>query len=113
MGAHLNAYTSREQTVFYAKCLSEDVPKAIEILSDIIKNSKLGENEIERERAVILREMQEVETNLQEVVFDHLHAAAFQGTSLGRTILGPTKNIQSISRDDLVQYMKTNFLPSR
>lgn len=113
MGAHLNAYTSREQTVFYAKCLSQDVPKAIEILSDIIQNSKLGENEIERERGVILREMQEVETNLQEVVFDHLHAAAYQGTSLGRTILGPTKNIKSITRDDLVKYVKTHYGPSR
>ena len=50
--------------------------------------------EIERERGVILREMQEVESNLQEVVFDHLHSTAFQGTPLGRTILGPTKNIK-------------------
>ncbi len=54
--------------------------------------------EIERERGVILREMQEVEMNLQEVVFDHLHAVAYQGTPLGRTILGPTENIKSINR---------------
>lgn len=94
LGAQLNAYTSREQTVFYAKCLKQDVPKAIEILADIIQNSKLGEAEIERERGVILREMQEVETNLQEVVFDHLHSVAYQGTPLGRTILGPTENIK-------------------
>jgi hypothetical protein len=72
------------------------VPTAVDILSDIIQNSLLGEQEIERERGVILREMQEVETNLQEVVFDHLHATAFQGTALGRTILGPTLNIQSV-----------------
>lgn len=113
MGAHLNAYTSREQTVFYAKCLAEDVPKAVEILSDIIQNSKLGENEIERERGVILREMQEVETNLQEVVFDHLHASAYQGTPLGRTILGPTNNIKKITRNDLVQYVKQYYGPPR
>jgi predicted Zn-dependent peptidase len=68
--------------------------KAVEILSDILQNSTLGEAEIERERGVILREMQEVETNLQEVVFDHLHSTAYQGTPLGRTILGPTQNIQ-------------------
>lgn len=43
MGSHLNAYTSREQTVFYAKCFSEDISKAVEILSDIIQNSKFGE----------------------------------------------------------------------
>lgn len=94
MGAHLNAYTSREQTVYYAKAFSKDLPKAVDILSDILQNSTLGEAEIERERGVILREMQEVETNLQEVVFDHLHATAYQGTPLGRTILGPTQNIK-------------------
>lgn len=113
IGAHLNAYTSREQTVFYAKCLAQDVPKAVDILSDIIQNSKFGENEIERERGVILREMQEVETNLQEVVFDHLHATAYQGTPLGQTILGPTENIKSLKRDDLLNYIKTNYGPPR
>ncbi|KFB37884.1 AGAP000935-PA-like protein [Anopheles sinensis] len=113
MGAHLNAYTSREQTVFYAKCLSKDVPKAVEILSDIIQNSKLGEAEIERERGVILREMQEVESNLQEVVFDHLHATAYQGTPLGNTILGPTKNIQSIGKADLQAYIDGHYKAPR
>lgn len=113
MGAHLNAYTSREQTVFYAKCLSQDVPKAVEILSDIIQNSKLGEAEIERERGVILREMQEVESNLQEVVFDHLHATAYQGTPLGNTILGPTKNIKSIGKSDLQAYVSSHYQTPR
>ena len=55
LGAHLNAYTSREQTVFYAKCLSGDLEQAVEILSDILTNSTFGEQEIERERGVILR----------------------------------------------------------
>merc|ERR1719309_785121 len=109
MGAHLNAYTSREQTVFYAKCLAGDLDGAVEILSDILTNSTFGQQEIERERGVILREMQEVEMNLQEVVFDHLHAVAYQGTPLGRTILGPAKNIKSISRDDLVSYIQNHY----
>lgn len=113
MGAHLNAYTSREQTVYYAKAFSKDLPKAVDILSDILQNSTLGEAEIERERGVILREMQEVETNLQEVVFDHLHATAYQGTPLGRTILGPTENIKSINAKDLRDYINTHYKPSR
>ncbi|KAJ6639891.1 Mitochondrial-processing peptidase subunit beta [Pseudolycoriella hygida] len=113
LGAHLNAYTSREQTVYYAKCLSKDVPKAVEILADIIQNSKLGESEIERERSVILREMQEVESNLQEVIFDHLHATAYQGTPLGQTILGPTKNINSIGKADLQNYVATHYKAAR
>uniref|UniRef100_A0A669BPH8 Mitochondrial-processing peptidase subunit beta n=1 Tax=Oreochromis niloticus TaxID=8128 RepID=A0A669BPH8_ORENI len=109
MGAHLNAYTSREQTVYYAKAFSKDLPRAVEILADIIQNSTLGEAEIERERGVILREMQEVETNLQEVVFDYLHATAYQSTALGRTILGPTENIKTINRGDLVEYITAHY----
>lgn len=113
LGAHLNAYTSREQTVYYAKCLSKDVPRLVEILSDIIQNSKLNDSDIERERGVILREMQEVESNLQEVVFDHLHATAFQETPLGQTILGPTKNINSITKRHLQDYIDTHYKSSR
>ncbi|XP_046841451.1 mitochondrial-processing peptidase subunit beta-like [Xenia sp. Carnegie-2017] len=112
-GAHLNAYTSREQTVYYAKCFSKDMDQAVDILADIIQNSKLGEQEIERERSVILREMQEVDTQLEEVIFDHLHATAYQGTALGRTILGPTENIKSINREDLLAYINKHYSAPR
>ncbi|KAF8895118.1 Metalloenzyme, LuxS/M16 peptidase-like protein [Infundibulicybe gibba] len=113
LGAHLNAYTSREQTVYYAKSFRQDVPKAVDIISDILQNSKLENPAIERERDVILREQQEVDKQLEEVVFDHLHAVAFQGQPLGRTILGPKANILSIKRDDLSSYIKTNYTADR
>ena len=80
LGAHLNAYTSREQTVYYAKSFRKDVPVAVDIISDILQNSKLENSAVERERDVILREQQEVDKQLEEVVFDHLHSVAFQGT---------------------------------
>ena len=57
--------------------------------------------------------LQEVETIMQEVVFDYLHATAYQGTPLGRTILGPTENIKSITRDDLLEYVTNHYKPSR
>ena len=98
MGGHLNAYTSREQTCYYARVFSGDVASAVDILADILQNSKLDEAAIERERDVILREMQEVEGVPEEVVFDHLHATAFQQTPLGRTILGPAANVKSLTR---------------
>ena len=82
LGAHLNAYTSREQTVYYAKSFRKDVPVAVDIISDILQSSKLDNAAIERERDVILREQQEVDKQLEEVVFDHLHAVAFQGMCL-------------------------------
>lgn len=89
MGAHLNAYTSREQTVYYAKSFRKDVPKAVDIISDILQNSKLDASAIERERDVILREQQEVDKQLEEVVFDHLHSVAFQGLCSTRCSLSP------------------------
>ncbi|KAF1831311.1 hypothetical protein BDW02DRAFT_572154 [Decorospora gaudefroyi] len=113
MGGHLNAYTSRENTVYYAKAFNKDVPAAVDILSDILQNSKLEPQAIERERDVILREQEEVDKQLEEVVFDHLHATAFQGQPLGRTILGPKENIQSIQRTDLENYIKTNYTADR
>ncbi|KAF1851465.1 uncharacterized protein K460DRAFT_373473 [Cucurbitaria berberidis CBS 394.84] len=113
MGGHLNAYTSRENTVYYAKAFNNDVPAAVDILSDILQNSKLEPQAIERERDVILREQEEVDKQLEEVVFDHLHATAFQGQPLGRTILGPKENIQSIQRSDLENYIKTNYTADR
>ncbi|KAM0750263.1 hypothetical protein T439DRAFT_326209 [Meredithblackwellia eburnea MCA 4105] len=113
LGAHLNAYTSREQTVYYAKSFRADVPKSVEIISDILQGSLLEKDAIERERGVILREQEEVDKMTEEVVFDHLHAVAFQGHDLGRTILGPKENIQSLTREDLASYIKTNYTADR
>lgn len=62
---------------------------------------------------MILREQEEVDKQLEEVVFDHLHATAFQGQPLGRTILGPKENIASIQRDDLVGYITKNYTADR
>ncbi|CAK7566643.1 MAG: Mitochondrial-processing peptidase subunit beta [Sporothrix epigloea] len=113
LGAHLNAYTSRENTVYFAKSLNNDVPQCVDILADILQNSKLEESAIERERDVILRESEEVEKQLEEVVFDHLHATAFQQQALGRTILGPRENIQEITRTELTNYIKSNYTADR
>jgi len=113
MGGHLNAYTSREQTVYFAKVFKQDVRKAVEILSDILLKSKLDEGAIERERDVILREMEEVNKHQEELILDHLHATAFQGTGLGRTILGTEENIRTLSRNDLSDYIQTHYTAPR
>ncbi|KAL6013448.1 hypothetical protein ACLOJK_003946 [Asimina triloba] len=117
MGGHLNAYTSREQTTYYAKVLDKDVPKALDILADILQNSSFNEDQIRRERDVILREMQEwgtdVEAQTEEVIFDHLHATAFQYTPLGRTILGPAQNIKTITKEHLQKYISTHYTAPR
>ncbi len=113
MGAHLNAYTSREQTVYYAKVFKKDVPKAVEILADILQNSLLEESAITRERDVILRESVEVNKQYEEVILDELHSTAFMGTGLGRTILGPDENIRNLTRNDLQSYINTHYTADR
>lgn len=113
MGAHLNAYTSREQTTYYAKVMETDVGKAVEILADILQNSKFDEARMDRERDVILREMEEVEGQTEEVIYDHLHATAFQYTPLGRTILGPAQNIKTITKEHLKNYIATHYTAPR
>jgi processing peptidase subunit beta len=113
MGGHLNAYTSREQTVYYAKLFSQDVGKGVDILGDILQNSILDPNAIERERSVILREADEIDKQLEEVVFDHLHATAYQENSLGFTILGPRENIKQLKKGDLQDYINTNYTADR
>ncbi|GLU11004.1 hypothetical protein SLE2022_277770 [Rubroshorea leprosula] len=113
MGGHLNAYTSREQTTYYAKVLDKDVFKALDILADILQNSAFDEKAIIRERDVILREMEAVEAQTEEVIFDHLHATAFQYTPLGRTILGPAQNIKTITKAHLQDYIQTHYTAPR
>ena len=86
-----NAYTSREQTAYFAKVVRNDLPRAIDLLADVLQHSRLEEKAIEREREVRLREQEEVEKQTEEVIFDHLHAVAYPDSSLGMTILGPRK----------------------
>jgi processing peptidase subunit beta len=113
MGGHLNAYTSREHTVYYAKVFNKDVPRAVNILSDMLTHPRLDEAAIERERGVIMREMEEVNSQQEEVIFDLLHETAYQKSGLGRTILGPAENIAKISRRDLESYIRTHYTGPR
>ncbi|XP_015283460.1 PREDICTED: cytochrome b-c1 complex subunit 1, mitochondrial [Gekko japonicus] len=113
MGAHLNSYTSREKTAFFMKALSKDLPKAVEILADAVQNCSLEDSQIEKERNVILQEMKEIDGSLSDVVFDYLHATAYQGTALSQTVEGTTKNVKTLSRADLVEYIETHFKAPR
>lgn len=113
LGSQINAYTSRENTVYYTRCLSKDLEQNVDILSDLLTKLKLETKAIERERAVILQESDEVDKMFDEVVFDHLHEITFRKQDLGRTILGPREKIRTINRDDLVNYIKTNYKGDR
>uniref|UniRef100_A0A7S1N5U7 Mitochondrial-processing peptidase subunit beta n=1 Tax=Eutreptiella gymnastica TaxID=73025 RepID=A0A7S1N5U7_9EUGL len=113
MGAHLNAYTSREQTCYYVKCFKKDVPWAVDLLSDVLLNSERSEANIEAERRTILQEKEDVESKIDEVLMDHLHAAAFEGSGLGLSILGSEENIQSINKSMIDNFVATHYTGPR
>lgn len=113
MGSQINAYTSRENTVYYSKCLADKLDENIDVLSDLLTKSKLDPKAIENEKHVILQESDEVDKMYDEVVFDHLHAVAFKNQDLGRTILGPRDIIKIINRNNLVDYISTNYKGDR
>eukprot|EP00697_Spironema_sp_BW2_P016323 gnl/Spiro4/74_TR45_c0_g1_i1.p1 gnl/Spiro4/74_TR45_c0_g1~~gnl/Spiro4/74_TR45_c0_g1_i1.p1 ORF type:complete len:573 (+),score=150.38 gnl/Spiro4/74_TR45_c0_g1_i1:45-1763(+) len=113
IGGHLNAYTSREMTVYYAKVHQNYSAQAVDILADILQNSTFNEDAIAHERHTILREMEEVNKTAEERVLDMLHMAAYPGHPLGMTILGPKHNIETIQRQDLVNYTKTFYTAPR
>uniref|UniRef100_A0A672IQ25 Mitochondrial-processing peptidase subunit beta n=1 Tax=Salarias fasciatus TaxID=181472 RepID=A0A672IQ25_SALFA len=113
MGAHLSAYTSREHTAYYMKTLSKDLPKAVELLSEVVQSCSLNEADIEQQRGVVLRELEEVEGNLQEVCLDLLHATAYQGTPLGHSVLGPSSSARNLTRQDLVDYINSHYKAPR
>jgi processing peptidase subunit beta len=113
MGAQLNAYTTRETTLFYITAFKKDADQAVDIISDMVLNSKLSASSVDEERGVILREAEDVESKLQEVIFERLHQTAYRGTSMARPILGSEANIKSITKADVEQYVKTHYVAPR
>jgi len=89
------------------------VPQAVDILADILQNSQISDDAIERERDVILREMQEVESTTEEVIFEHLHSIAYQETSHAMTILGTEDNIRTLKRNDMLAYIRAHYTAPR
>jgi predicted Zn-dependent peptidase len=113
VGGYLNAYTSRETTVYYATVLRENVDLALDILSDILMNSAFAETELERERAVIVQEIGQVNDVPDEIVFDRLQEIAFPDQPLGRPILGTSEIVQNMPRTTLVEYMDAQYAGDR
>ncbi len=113
VGGHVNAYTSREQTAYYAKIMKEDVGLAVDILADILQHSVFTEDELERERAVVIQEIAQAHDTPDDVVFDQFQEIVYPDQPLGRTILGPAEQVANYSRDVLAGYMARHYSPSR
>ena len=113
VGGHLNAYTSREYTAYVARVLKEHVPLAIDILADIVQHATMPEDELERERDVVMQEIAQVHDTPDDLVFDLFQETAFPDQPLGRSILGTVDSVGSFSREVLVDYMAEHYSADR
>ncbi len=101
LGGHLDAFTSREQVCYTARVLSEHLPQAVEVLSDLVCHSRFDPAEIEREKSVVREEILSYEDSPEEKVADLLAEQLWGDHPLGRPILGTVETIQGLKREDL------------
>lgn len=112
VGAEYNAFTGKERTGYYITTDSTHLPLAIDMISDMIYNSKFDPTEVDRERGVIVEEINMYEDNPLMYIEDVFEEVIFEGSKLGRSIAGPRVNIQTISRNALYNYYKKNYYNS-
>jgi predicted Zn-dependent peptidase len=112
VGGHINAYTAREQTAYYAKVLKEDIGLAADIIGDILTHSTFESAEVERERGVILQEIGQANDTPDDIIFDHFQQAAFPRQPMGRPVLGTEAVIRQMPRATLTGYMRRHYAAS-
>ena len=113
VGGHLNAYTSREHTAYYAKVLKDNLPLAVDLIGDILQHSVMDAEELAREQAVILQEIHQAHDTPDDIVFDHFQEAAFPDQAMGRPVLGRPEVVKNMSAESIRAYMDRHYSAER
>lgn len=113
VGGHMNAYTSREITSYHVQLLKGDMPLALDILADLYQDALLPEDELERERQVILQEIGMALDTPDDLVFDNYYETAYPGQSLGMPILGRSAYVSTMPRAVLKDHINKFYIPER
>ena len=113
VGGEVNAATSTETTSYYARVLKDHVPLAVDILADILTESAFEEEELEREKQVILQEINAANDTPDDVVFDRFSEVAYRGQTLGRPILGTPETVVSFTPQQIRTYLGRNYTTDR
>ncbi|MBY4629210.1 M16 family metallopeptidase [Rhizobium croatiense] len=113
VGGEVNAATSTETTSYYARVLKDHVPLAVDILADILTESAFEEEELEREKQVILQEINAANDTPDDVVFDKFSEAAYRDQTIGRAILGTPQTVVSFTPQQIRTYLGRNYTTDR
>lgn len=111
VGGELNAFTNKEDTVYYSAILKEHFPRAVELLTDIVFNSTYPQNEIDKEVEVICDEIESYNDSPAELIYDDFENAIFAGHPLGHNILGDAETLRKYTTEDAVRFTKKFYKP--
>ncbi len=111
VGGQLNAFTGRDCTCFYARVIDEDLPLAVDILSDLVRNATMDAAELEKERGVILEEIAMDEDSPEDLVHEIMSRTQFGDQRPGQPILGPADRIAAYTREDLLTFRNRHYGP--
>lgn len=112
VGGELNAYTNKEETVIYSTFLERDVDRAIELLTDIVFHSQCPQNELEKEREVVIDEIHSYEDSPSELIFDDFEDLVFDGGELGHNILGSPESLESFDQTSVLDFIGQHYTTS-
>ncbi len=111
VGGYLNAFTSTEYTCYFARCLDTKLDKAMDVLSDMVRNSQFPEEELEKEKKVVLEEMKMYKDSPDDYVFELFGSQVFNDHPIGRPIIGYENTVSAFTRQNLFDYMAERYRP--
>jgi predicted Zn-dependent peptidase len=111
VGGDINAFTNKEDTVFYAAVLREHLPKAVDLLTDIVFHSTYPQHEIDKEVEVICDEIESYNDSPAELIYDEFENILFEGHPLGHNILGKAEQLRTYTTDDALHFVRRNYRP--
>ncbi|MGB9663396.1 MAG: M16 family metallopeptidase [Ignavibacteria bacterium] len=109
LGGYINAYTTKEHTCFYTRALVENFEKSFEVLADIVKNPTFPEDEIEKEKSVILEEILSINDTPDDVIFDLIEEKLFEGHGLANPVIGREENLITFNSNLAREFIKQNY----
>jgi len=112
VGGYLNAFTSSEYTCYYSRCLNTQLERALDVLSDMILHPAFPEDEIEKEKKVVIEEMKMYRDSPDDYLFEQFSEHIFNGHPLGQSTLGFEETVSAFDRQDLYDYMEERYQPS-
>lgn len=112
-GGHINAFTGKELTCFYVHVLDEQLPIAVDILTDILQNSVYDADEMEKEKQVILDEIRDHEDQPDDVIHEQFIGQVFGDHPIARPILGSPENVSSFTRESILEFQQEHYNPAR